>query len=96
MPGDFVLGQQSIDNAAVCQELVHSLRYSKAKKGVVVIKVKLEKSYDRLEWSFIASTLKDAGMPSKLIYVIMRLISSETCRLLWNGEITDVIKPIGG
>lgn len=29
----FIPGRQSLDNVIVCQEIVHSLRYTTAKKG---------------------------------------------------------------
>lgn len=88
----FVPGRQAIDNAIICQEMIHSMRFTKAKKGAVILKVDLKKAYDRLEWSFIEDTLVDAGMPNKLVDIIMRLVSGGSCKLLWNGEITDEIK----
>lgn len=44
-----VPGHERLDNAVVCQEFVHSMRYRRAKKRMIVIKVDLEKAYDRLE-----------------------------------------------
>lgn len=38
----------------------------------------------------------DAGLPQGLVMVIMRLVSRGTCRLVWNEECTDVIKPTRG
>lgn len=92
----FVPGRQGLDNVIICQEFVHSLRFMKAKKGAAIIKVDLEKACDRLEWAFIQETLQDVGIPSKLIDVIMQLLNRGTCKLLWNGEETDVIKPSRG
>src|SRR2546430_1959121 len=40
--------------------------------------------------------LRNAGLPEGLVRVIMRLINSGSCRLLWNGETTDVIQPSRG
>lgn len=45
----FVLGRQSVDNIVISQEVVHTLRYTRAKKGGKVLKLDLEKIYDRLE-----------------------------------------------
>lgn len=57
----------------------------------MIIKVDLEKAYDRLEWSFVEKTLIDVGLPSKLVHAIMSCISSASFKLLWNGESTDSI-----
>lgn len=89
----FVSSCQGLDNMAIYQEFVHTMRYTKAKKGAIVIKMDLEKAYDRLEWGFIVQTLEDAWVPDKLSAVIMQLISKEPRRLFWNGDATDTIKP---
>ena len=44
----FVPGRQIIDNIVVAQEVVHSMRKKIRKKGLMTIKVDLEKAYDRL------------------------------------------------
>lgn len=60
------------------------------------IKLDLKKACDRKEWDFIKETLYDAKLPNKLITFIMQCISNGTCRLLWNGEKTVLIKPTKG
>lgn len=59
----------------------------------MVLKLNLEKTYDKLEWGFIKETLRDADLPSKLIDAIMGIISKSKCKLLWNGEVTEFITP---
>lgn len=88
----FVPWRHGTNNAIICQEIIHSLRHMKAKRGAVILKVDLENAYDFLEWSFIESTVKDARLPCNLIEVTMRLTSGGSCKLLWNGELTDEIK----
>lgn len=92
----FVSGRQSVDNVVMCQEFVHSMRLSKARKGSVIIKLDLDKAYDRLEWDFIEDTMLDAGLPQSLVLVIMRMVRTGSCRLVWNGELADVIRPSRG
>src|SRR4051812_37208593 len=46
--------------------------------------------------SFIEESLRDAALPEELISVIMRMVSMSCCRLIWNGEKTDMIKLIRG
>lgn len=96
VPSKFVLGRQGVDNVTICREFIHTMRYTKARKGMAVIKGDLKKAYDRLQWTFIAQTLEDAGIPSKLSGTIMQLITKGSSRLLWNGDSTDLIRHTRG
>ena len=49
----FVPRRQSIDNAIVVQELIHTISKKKGQGGYMAIKVDLEKAYDKIEWNFI-------------------------------------------
>lgn len=62
----------------------------------MIIKLVLEKAYDILSWGFIEETLLDASLPMKTISAIMHLITGGSCRLIWNMESTDSIKPSRG
>lgn len=42
----------------------------------MVVKLDLEKAYDRLEWDFIRTTLEQFGIPPPLTQVIMACIST--------------------
>lgn len=42
----FIPGRLIIDNIIIAQEIVHSMRFKKGKKGFVAMKVDLEKAYD--------------------------------------------------
>lgn len=92
----FIPGRQSINNVVTCQEVIHSLRHTKARKGGMVLKLDLEKAYDRMEWSFFEETLRDASLPTLMIDVIMMILQQSSCRLLWNGESSDKIRPPRG
>lgn len=45
----FIAGRSAIDNILVMQEAIHSLNHLKGNKGYMIIKLDLEKAYDRLE-----------------------------------------------
>lgn len=45
----FVLGRRGLDNTIIAKELFHSIDGKKGKMGFMVIKLDLEKAYDRLE-----------------------------------------------
>lgn len=87
----FILGRKSLDNVILCQELVHTLRFTKARQGGMIIKVDLEKAYDMMKWEFVKKTMRDAYIPQQIAKVVMNMLKKSTSRLLWNGEITDKI-----
>lgn len=56
-----------MNNIIICQEMKHTLKHSQGQKGGMIIKIDLEKAYDRLEWGFI---VEDARLPVKIVEVI--------------------------
>ena len=54
----FLEGRRSTDNVIIAQELIYSLKGRKGKDGYMIVKIDLEKAYDRLEWSFIKMVLE--------------------------------------
>lgn len=60
----------------------------KGRKGYMMVKLDLEKVYDRLEWDFIYTTLEQFGIPPPLTQVIMACISTLGMSLNWNGSLT--------
>lgn len=62
----------------------------------MILKLDMEKAYDRLEWGFLAETLRDARLLDCLIRVVKSLIRQSHCKLLWNGELMDTIRSTRG
>ena len=54
----FVLERKGVDNAIIVQELIHTMSKKKGRLGYLIIKLDLEKAYNRLEWSFVRDSLK--------------------------------------
>lgn len=48
----FLPGRLSTDNIIVVQEAVHSMRRKKGQKGWMLLKLDLEKAYDKIRWDF--------------------------------------------
>ncbi|XP_052290822.1 uncharacterized protein LOC127900258 [Citrus sinensis] len=92
----FVSGRHITENIVIAQEVIHSMRKKTGAKGFMVIKVDLEKAYDRLSWEFINDTLCEARLPLDLIQVIMACITLVQMRVLWNGEVTNEFLPSRG
>lgn len=85
-----------MDNIIIAQEIVHSMKRKKGSTGWMVMKLDLEKAYDRLRWDFIDDTLSDIGFPNCIRRVIMNCISSAEMCIMWNGKISETFKPTRG
>ncbi|CAA7048639.1 unnamed protein product [Microthlaspi erraticum] len=92
----FIPGRLSVDNIVVVQEAVHSMRRKKGKKGWMLLKLDLEKAYDRIRWDFLEDTLRVARFPDKWVNWIMRCVVGPSMHVLWNGEKTAPITPLRG
>ncbi|GLT45320.1 hypothetical protein SLA2020_191580 [Shorea laevis] len=92
----FVPGRKGIDNVLILQELVYSFSKKKGKDGDMIVKLDLEKAYDRLEWSFIREALMFFKFPDNFISLILSCISSSSISILVNGERTDSFLPSRG
>ena len=62
----------------------------------MVVKIDLEKAYDRLEWSFIKIVLKHFGFPPNIVNLIMSCVSSTSTSILFNGNKLDSFHPSRG
>ena len=62
----------------------------------MVIKIDLEKAYDKLEWSFIKEVLVAANFPPNLIQLIMSCVSTVSTSILFNEGVLNPFLPSGG
>ena len=62
----------------------------------MIIKIDLEKAYDRLEWSFVRILLNNIGFCQETIKLIMSYISSTSTSTLFNGSKMEDFKPSRG
>jgi len=49
LQASFVPGRQATDNVLIAQEFIHSFKKSKAKKGGMMLKIDLEKAYNKVD-----------------------------------------------
>lgn len=59
----------------------------------MIMKIDLEKTFDRLEWSFIRDTLVYFGFPANLVKFITSCVSASSISILVNGKKTNVFNP---
>ena len=65
-------------------------------EGYMVVKVDLEKAYDRLEWSFIHNVLQAFRFSHNIIKLIMSCISTSFLSMLVNGCTLEAFNPSRG
>ncbi|KAG6417983.1 hypothetical protein SASPL_120180 [Salvia splendens] len=92
----FVAGRHITNNVVIAQEAVHSMQRKTGKKGIMALKVDLEKAYDRATWAFLFDTLNEAKLPAALLDVIMTCVSTSSMQVLWNGSLTGEFTPSRG
>lgn len=74
----------------------YTLKNKHGLKGLMIIKVDLEKAYERLDGGFIRETLYDVGLLKLMVETIYMCITSGSFRLLWNGDLTEEVRPSKG
>lgn len=92
----FVAGRGSDINFVVANEIMHSMKGKKGKMGWFALKIDLEKTYDRLEWSFIKNCLTYHKLDNKTIDLIMHCITTTSGSVLVNGALTKWFSPSRG
>ncbi|CAA0825525.1 Unknown protein [Striga hermonthica] len=92
----FIPGRHITDNIVIAQELIHTMRTVKGKRGYMVIKVDLEKAYDYVRWDYFEETLVIAGFPRLFVKSIMTCVTSATMQLSWNGVLSAEFVPSRG
>lgn len=92
----FIPGRLSTDNIVIVQEAVHSMGRKKGRKGWMLLKLDLEKAYDRIRWDFLEDTLQAVGLSENWIRWIMDCVTGSSMTLLWNGEKSTAFKPQRG
>lgn len=85
----FIPGRKASNIVILTQEIIHTMSTSKSKNGLIVLKIDLEKAFDRLEWSFVYHVLTWFKFPKEWIDLIMSCISSSNLSILINGERLD-------
>jgi hypothetical protein len=85
----FILRRWVAENEVIVQELLHSFKQRKVKGGMMAIKLDLLKVYDRVNWSFLQTVLRNFGFKETFIAWIMECITFVSFKLLINGGLTD-------
>lgn len=65
----------------------------KGKKGGIILKIDLEKAYDKISWKFLLDTLIFFNLNPSWTALIMDCVSSVSTSILWNGEALENFTP---
>jgi hypothetical protein len=85
----FIPGRSTTDNILILQETIHTLNHLKGNKAYMVLKLDLEKAYDRIEWSFILKSIELLNIPENIISLIKNCMMSTSMNINWNGTHTN-------
>lgn len=89
----FVPGRQATNNVIIAQEMLHMVRRRRKHKGDMVVKIDLEKAYDRVDWAYLEQILRMVGFGNMLIQVILSCLETSQLAVLWNGDRLPPFKP---
>jgi len=85
----FVQGKQIQDNIFIVQEVLHQLHITKRKKKYqAILKLDMQKAYDRIEWDFLQNCMLKMGFCAKWVSLTMQCISMVSFSVKINGEPT--------
>lgn len=77
--------RRASDNAIIIQELINNLHNFRSSKFNIMLKIDLEKAFNRLKWSFVYRTLRFFNFPPKISKLVMHCICASTIGVLVNG-----------
>lgn len=82
----FVGERQIQDNILIVQEVLHKIRTRERKKRFqAVLKLDMQKAYDRIEWDFLRECLIKMGFCGKWVNWIMECVSTVSFSIKVNG-----------
>ncbi|XP_060177952.1 uncharacterized protein LOC132607890 [Lycium barbarum] len=81
----FVKERCIIENFLLTQEIVTDIRL-RGKPANVVLKLNMEKAYDRVSWMFLVRVFRKMGLAEVFIDIVWRLIANTWYSVLLNGQ----------
>jgi hypothetical protein len=89
----FVPSRNIQDNIILVHELFNSINSKRGRRGLMAIKIDMEKAFNRMEWSFIFAILSKLGFAPMWINWIRICITSPSFSILINGSPLGLFLP---
>ena len=90
----FVEGRQILDASLIASEAIDSM--TRRKEKGILCKLDVEKAYDKLNWKFLLTVLREMGFGSKWIGWIQWCISIASFSMIINGSPVGFFKSTRG
>lgn len=87
----FIPNRLITDNILIAHELIHFLKRKKKGKDTY-----MQKAYDRIEWNFVRTMMRDVGFSEKWTNLIMEFITRVSYTIKINEQVRGDIKPSRG
>ncbi|KAM1341765.1 hypothetical protein ACFX13_006265 [Malus domestica] len=93
----FISGQLISNNCLVASEIVHAIKTKNSGwKGVMALKLDINKAYDRIEWSSLEQMMRHLGFAEEWINWIMMCVTTVTYSFKLNGDPVGFVHPKRG
>ena len=84
------------ENQLLVHEILHSFKKRKVKGGFLAMKIDLQKAYDRVNWDFLRTVLKNFGFQEVFVNWIMECVTTVSFSILINGGKSNSFKSSRG
>lgn len=92
-----VKNRQIIDTILIAQEVIHYMRNKRSgREGYMALKLDIEKTYDRVEWSYLENVMTHMGFDPKWVGWIMGCVSIVSYSITINGKQHGFVKSSRG
>ena len=85
------------DNIIMAYECLHFMKKKRAQdKRCCALKLDMKKAYDRVEWEYLKAIMIRLGFHKIWVGMVMRLVTSVSFSVLFNGERLEQFNPSRG
>lgn len=96
LPVAFVLRRTIQENPSIAHEFFHTMNMRQRGVGLAAIKADMESAYNKMEWQFILSLLRQFGFYDMWIQLIHQRISTVSYSILLDGTPFGLVCPHRG